>query len=293
MTKSYDKDSRTGLFTGCIFSDIRQSKPEDSTKWAEFLLAGQESYRTPEGKDLLLPFFLNIRMMGKQAESFLSSDPKAGTPMAVRGKITYREWEDKEGKKQRKTFISPDSVYQLHMIPKERVLKTEKGYILANATNQVQITGWIPAAPELRYTGKGQAVCDLRFAMQVTNKNDQGGYDKDTSHWAKITLWGDQAEQVAMAVDKHSMLMMTARVSESSRKDEKTGKVYHEFKIEPRSEIFFLARPGQSGNLENARNEAYQSGGGGSYTPSYSPPAGWDGDESLDNFPPEEEDLPF
>lgn len=61
--------------------------------------------------------------------------------------------------------------------------------------NKAFIVGTLGADPEVRSTGNGNQVANLRVATEDSWKNkDTGNYDKKTE-WHKITAWGPFAKQ--------------------------------------------------------------------------------------------------
>ena len=71
----------------------------------------------------------------------------------------------------------------------------------ASNVNVVVITGNLTRDPELRHTGGGTAVCDLRVAVNSRRK-DQNGNWVDKANYFDVTVWGNQGESCAQYLAK-------------------------------------------------------------------------------------------
>ena len=67
----------------------------------------------------------------------------------------------------------------------------------ASNVNVVVITGNLTKDPELRYTGGGTAVCELRVAVNSRRKDGQSGQWVDKPNYFDVTVWGAQGENCA------------------------------------------------------------------------------------------------
>ena len=61
-------------------------------------------------------------------------------------------------------------------------------------SNRILVYGHIGQRPELRYTGKGEAVCNFSVA-----ENIEGA---ETPRWLKVVVWGKEAELCTAQLDK-------------------------------------------------------------------------------------------
>ena len=140
--------------------------------------------------------------------------------------------------------------------------------------NVVAITGNLTRDPELRHTGGGTAVCELRVACNGRRK-DQGGDWVDKPNYFDVTVWGAQGENCAQYLAKGRPVAVEGRLDwreweakDGSGKRQKVGIVANS--------VQFLGsrdRDGESGG---------GGGGGGGFTPSSDAPAGGG-----------EDDIPF
>lgn len=61
------------------------------------------------------------------------------------------------------------------------------------SVNKVILVGNLGADPEKRYTGNGQAVCNLRLATS-DRWNDKQGNKQERTEWHRVVVYGPQAE---------------------------------------------------------------------------------------------------
>ncbi len=59
--------------------------------------------------------------------------------------------------------------------------------------NKVFLMGNLTADPEIRYTPKGTAVCDIRLAINRYFSSDSSDRQEETT-FVDVTLWSRQAE---------------------------------------------------------------------------------------------------
>jgi single-strand DNA-binding protein len=77
--------------------------------------------------------------------------------------------------------------------------------------NVVVITGNLTRDPELRHTGGGTAVCDLRVAVNSRRK-DQSGNWVDKPNYFDVTVWGAQGENCANYLSKGRPVAIEGRL---------------------------------------------------------------------------------
>jgi single-strand DNA-binding protein len=92
--------------------------------------------------------------------------------------------------------------------------------LAASNVNVVVITGNLTRDPELRHTGGGTAVCDLRVAVNSRRK-DQSGNWVDKANYFDVTVWGAQGENCANYLSKGRPVAVEGRLdwSEWEAKD--------------------------------------------------------------------------
>ena len=81
--------------------------------------------------------------------------------------------------------------------------------------NKVILMGNLVADPELRYTGNGTAVLQLRMA---TNESfvDKNKEPKERTEWHNIVFWGPRAEALAKVLNKGDGVLIEGGLRTSS-----------------------------------------------------------------------------
>jgi single-strand DNA-binding protein len=92
--------------------------------------------------------------------------------------------------------------------------------VAASNVNVVVITGNLTRDPELRQTGGGTAVCELRVAVNSRRK-DQSGNWVDKPNYFDVTVFGGQGENCATYLSKGRPVAVEGRLDwrEWERKD--------------------------------------------------------------------------
>ncbi|MBA3866429.1 MAG: single-stranded DNA-binding protein [Solirubrobacterales bacterium] len=78
--------------------------------------------------------------------------------------------------------------------------------------NVVVITGNLTQDPELRHTGGGTAVCELRVAVNTRRKDGQTGEWVDKPNYFNVTVWGAQGENCANYLSKGRPVAVEGRL---------------------------------------------------------------------------------
>ena len=155
----------------------------------------------------------------------------------------------------------------------------------ASNVNVVVVTGNLTRDPELRHTGGGTAVCDLRVAVNSRRK-DQSGNWVDKPNYFDVTVWGAQGENCANYLAKGRPVAIEGRL-DWREWEAKDGGKRQAVQIIANTVQFLGSRDGAGGGNGNG-------GGGGGFTPRSDVPA----DQS--DFEPaptggsaSEDDIPF
>ena len=82
----------------------------------------------------------------------------------------------------------------------------------ASNVNVVVITGNLTQDPELRHTGGGTAVCELRVAVNSRRKDGQSGEWVDKANYFSVTVWGAQGENCANYLSKGRPVAVEGRL---------------------------------------------------------------------------------
>ena len=131
----------------------------------------------------------------------------------------------------------------------------------ASNVNVVVITGNLTRDPELRHTGGGTAVCELRVAVNSRRKDGQTGEWVDKPNYFDVTVWGAQGENCANYLAKGRPVAIEGRLDwrEWEAKDG-SGK-RQAVQIVANSVQFLGSRDGSGGGGKGGGN------GGGGFTP--------------------------
>ena len=82
----------------------------------------------------------------------------------------------------------------------------------ASNINVVVITGNLTQDPELRSTGGGTPVCELRVAVNSRRKDGQTGEWVDKPNYFNVTVWGAQGENCANYLSKGRPVAVEGRL---------------------------------------------------------------------------------
>jgi single-strand DNA-binding protein len=135
--------------------------------------------------------------------------------------------------------------------------------LAASNVNVVVITGNLTRDPELRHTGGGTAVCDLRVAVNSRRK-DQSGNWVDKPNYFDVTVWGAQGENCANYLAKGRPVAIEGRL-DWREWEAKDGGKRQAVQIVANTVQFLGSRDGAGGGNGNA--------GGGGFTPRSDVPA--------------------
>ncbi len=152
----------------------------------------------------------------------------------------------------------------------------------ASNVNVVVITGNLTRDPELRHTGGGTAVCDLRVAVNSRRKEGQEWVDKP--NYFDVTVWGAQGENCANYLSKGRPVAVEGRL-DWREWEAKDGGKRQAVSIIANSVQFLGSRDGSG-----AQNGASQGGG---FSPSTDVPADTSDFEGATVGGGGEEDIPF
>jgi single-strand DNA-binding protein len=137
--------------------------------------------------------------------------------------------------------------------------------VAASNVNVVVITGNLTRDPELRSTGGGTPVCELRVAVNSRRKDGQTGEWVDKPNYFDVTVFGAQGENCANYLSKGRPVAVEGRLDwrEWEAKDG-SGK-RQKVSIIANSVQFLGSRDGSGGGASG--------GNGGGFTPTTDVPA--------------------
>ncbi|MFO8100531.1 MAG: single-stranded DNA-binding protein [Salinibacter sp.] len=175
---------------------------------------------------------------------------------------------------------------------------------MARGVNKVILIGNLGQDPELRYTGSGTAVCNMRLATTNTYTNRDGEEVQDTE-WHNVVAWGRLGEVCNEYLEKGSQVYFEGSLQTRSWED-RDGNTRYTTEVKARDMTFldsnrrggdmdgdFDQSRGQGGNDFDQRPPQQQPAGQGSASggSGSSGGTGSSGDDE-ETFEPDDE-LPF
>lgn len=88
--------------------------------------------------------------------------------------------------------------------------------------NKVLLLGNVTRDPEVRYTPKGSAVCDLGIAVNRAYTTDSGEKREEVT-FVDVTLWGRTAEVASEYLKKGRPVFIEGRLQMDTWDDKQTG----------------------------------------------------------------------
>lgn len=89
---------------------------------------------------------------------------------------------------------------------------------MARGVNKVILIGNLGQDPELRYTGSGTAVCNMRLATNESYKDSNGEW-VDRTEWHNVVTWARLAEICGEYLKKGSMIYIEGSLQTRSWED--------------------------------------------------------------------------
>lgn len=293
---------------GALARDPELRYTPNGTAVFEATVAGEDRVVGNDGRERNLPWYHRVSILGKPAEWQAERNLKGGDAVMVEGTLDYSSWEAPEGGKRSAIKVKALRMEGLDTQP-ELIQDAGGGVRMGNGLNEVALIGNVVRDPELRYTPAGDAVLGIGLAVNET-WNDRQGNKQEKTHWIDVTLWREMAEAMK-ELRKGDPVMVRGRLVNESWTD-RDGNKRNSTKVEA-TRVEALSRGAGAG--QSANTSAATSAGPRTQTASSAarPPAqgngygqpqnraantgnrsgGLDIDQGLDDFPPEEEDLPF
>jgi single-strand DNA-binding protein len=138
--------------------------------------------------------------------------------------------------------------------------------VAASNINVAVITGNLTRDPELRHTGGGTAVCELRVAVNSSRKNGQTGEWEDKANYFDVVVWGAQGENCANYLSKGRPVAVEGRLDWSEWEAKDGSGKRQKVQIVAKSVQFLGSRDGSGSGGGNGE-------GGGGFSPSSDVPA--------------------
>ena len=122
------------------------------------------------------------------------------------------------------------------------------------SVNKVILIGNITRSPEIKYTPKGTAVCDVGLAINHVRKCEGGEKIEDTT-FVDVTLWGKTAEVANQYAKKGSPLYVEGRLTLESWEDKQSGQKRSKLKVVGESIQFLGFGKREEGEQAPARGQ--------------------------------------
>jgi len=123
--------------------------------------------------------------------------------------------------------------------------------LAASNINVVVITGNLTRDPELRSTGGGTPVCDLRVAVNSRRKDGSGQW-VDKPNYFDVTVWGAQGENCANYLSKGRPVAVEGRLDWSEWEAKDGSGKRQAVRIVANSVQFLGSRDGSGGGDGNS-----------------------------------------
>lgn len=144
--------------------------------------------------------------------------------------------------------------------------------------NKVILLGNLTRDPEVRYTPKGSAVCDLGIAVNRVYTTDSGERREEVTY-VDVVLWARLAEIAAEYLKKGRPVFIEGRLQMDQWDDKQTGQKRTRLRVVGESMQLLGGRPGGTGGAEGPGENRQASGGKTTAPPKPSAPAAPDEDE--------------
>ena len=150
--------------------------------------------------------------------------------------------------------------------------------------NKVILLGNLTRDPEVRYTPKGSAVCDLGIAVNRVYTTDSGEKREEVTY-VNVVLWARLAEIAGEYLKKGRPVFIEGRLQMDTWDDKQSGQKRTKLRVVGESMQLLGSRPvGGGAAAETAGEDRQTTAGGKASTP---PP------KSAGQTEPDEDEIPF
>src|SRR5262249_55617352 len=148
--------------------------------------------------------------------------------------------------------------------------------------NKVILLGNLTRDPEVRYTPKGSAVCDLGIAVNRVYTTDSGEKREEVT-FVDVVLWARLAEIAGEYLKKGRPVFIEGRLQMDTWDDKQTGQKRTRLRVVAESRQLLGSRPGGAAAATETGGEDRQASGSKTSAPP-KPPA---------KPEPDEDEIPF
>src|SRR5437867_10444218 len=132
--------------------------------------------------------------------------------------------------------------------------------------NKVILLGNLTREPEVRYTPKGSAVCDLGVAVNRVYTTDSGEKREETT-FVDVTLWGRTAEVAGEYLKKGRPVFIEGRLQLDSWEDKQSGQKRSKLRVVAEGMQLIGSRGGGGGSGEGDETASSSRSSGSRTTP--------------------------
>ncbi|MEM0963150.1 MAG: single-stranded DNA-binding protein [Bacteroidota bacterium] len=135
---------------------------------------------------------------------------------------------------------------------------------MARGVNKVILIGNLGQDPELRYTGSGTAVCNMRLATTETYKDRDGNVVENTE-WHNVVAWSRLAEICGEYLKKGSQAYFEGQL-QTRQWEDKDGNNRYTTEVKVREMTMLGGRDGGGsggGGYDQSRPQRQNNNGGG------------------------------
>ena len=118
--------------------------------------------------------------------------------------------------------------------------------------NRVLLLGNVTRDPEVRYTPKGSAVCDLGIAVNRAYTTDSGEKREEVT-FVDVTLWGRTAEIASEYLKKGRPVFIEGRLQMDTWDDKQTGQKRTRLRVVAENMQLLGGRPQGGGDAGESR----------------------------------------
>jgi single-strand DNA-binding protein len=122
--------------------------------------------------------------------------------------------------------------------------------------NKVILIGNLTRDPEVRFTPKGTAVCDLSIAVNRKWRDDSGNTQEEVTY-VEIAVWGKAAENCGQYLKKGSSACFEGRLQLETWDDKTTGQKRSKIKVVA-EQVQFLSSPNREGGQPSSQQPPRQ-----------------------------------